>query len=112
MPFPRIQRPLWVAEQLEVALFEGLARRVSAAIRRITARRAREEPDEYGPIQMVRWLKKASVTVALVTAGISTVIAGFAKSPWISVLGLIIAVMSVLLIRSTLNTRARRRQTK
>ncbi|MCA1672457.1 MAG: hypothetical protein LC799_09715, partial [Actinobacteria bacterium] len=30
---PRIQRPLWVAEQLEVALFEGLAHRVSAAFR-------------------------------------------------------------------------------
>jgi len=30
---PRIQRPLWVAEQLEVALFEGLAHRVSAVIR-------------------------------------------------------------------------------
>lgn len=33
---PRIQRPLWVAEKLEVALFEGLAHRVSAAIRRLT----------------------------------------------------------------------------
>ena len=31
---PRIQRPLWVAEQLEVALFEGLGHRVSAAIYR------------------------------------------------------------------------------
>jgi hypothetical protein len=30
---PRIQRPLWVAEQLEVALFEGLPHRVSAVIR-------------------------------------------------------------------------------
>jgi hypothetical protein len=36
---PRIQRPLWVAEQLEVALFEGLGQRVSAAIRRLTRRR-------------------------------------------------------------------------
>jgi hypothetical protein len=27
----RIQRPLWVAEQLEVALFEGLPHRISAA---------------------------------------------------------------------------------
>lgn len=27
---PRIQRPLWVAEQLEVALFEGLGQRMSA----------------------------------------------------------------------------------
>ncbi|MDQ3274005.1 MAG: hypothetical protein M3Q39_02960 [Actinomycetota bacterium] len=36
---PRVQRPLWVAEQLEVALFEGLAHRVSAALRRLTGRR-------------------------------------------------------------------------
>lgn len=30
---PRIHRPLWVAEQLEVALFEGLAHRISTVIR-------------------------------------------------------------------------------
>ncbi|MGH3936558.1 MAG: hypothetical protein ACRDS1_16530 [Pseudonocardiaceae bacterium] len=42
---PRIQRPLWVAEQLEVALFEGLGHRVSAVIRR---RRARPPADECG----------------------------------------------------------------
>ena len=35
---PRIERPLWVAEQLEVALFEGLAHRVSTVIRRLTSR--------------------------------------------------------------------------
>jgi diguanylate cyclase (GGDEF)-like protein len=35
---PRIQRPLWVAQQLEVALFEGLGQRVSAAIRRLIGR--------------------------------------------------------------------------
>jgi hypothetical protein len=34
-----MQRPLWVAEQLEVALFEGLGYRVSAASRRLTGRR-------------------------------------------------------------------------
>lgn len=32
---PRIQRPCWVAQQLEVALFEGLGHRVSATIRRL-----------------------------------------------------------------------------
>jgi diguanylate cyclase (GGDEF)-like protein len=36
---PRIRRPLWVAQQLEVALFEGLGHRVSAAIRWLTGRR-------------------------------------------------------------------------
>lgn len=46
---PRSHRPLWVAEQLEVALFEGLARRVSAALRRLTGRRrARAQTDERG----------------------------------------------------------------
>lgn len=36
---PRIQRPLWVSEQLEVALFEGLPQRL-AAILRWSARRS------------------------------------------------------------------------
>ena len=44
---PRIQRPLWVAEQLEVALFEGLGHRMSTARGRRAhvraARRARAE---------------------------------------------------------------------
>ena len=29
---PRVGRPFWVAQQLEVALFEGLGHRVSATI--------------------------------------------------------------------------------
>ncbi len=46
---PRIQRPLWVAEQVEVALFEGLGQRVSAAIRWLTGRRrARTQTHERG----------------------------------------------------------------
>lgn len=36
---PRIQRPLWVAEQLEVALFEGLSHRLRAALRQLARRR-------------------------------------------------------------------------
>ncbi|MGH3868192.1 MAG: hypothetical protein ACRDQ4_19130 [Pseudonocardiaceae bacterium] len=44
---PRIQRPLWVTEQLEVALFEGLGHRISTARRRRAhvraARRAQAE---------------------------------------------------------------------
>lgn len=35
----RVQRPLWVAEQLEVALFEGLGHRISAALRKLSRRR-------------------------------------------------------------------------
>jgi hypothetical protein len=42
---PRIQRPLWVAQQLEVALFEGLTPRVSAAIRRRRDRRRTRRHD-------------------------------------------------------------------
>lgn len=38
---PRIERPLWVAEQLEVALSEGVGHRVSAAIRRRQTRKRR-----------------------------------------------------------------------
>lgn len=40
---PRIERPFWVAEQLEVALFEGLRDRARAWFRR---RRAPKEVDE------------------------------------------------------------------
>lgn len=46
---PRIQRPLWVAEQLEVALFEGLVHRVLVAIRWLTDwRRARAQTHGRG----------------------------------------------------------------
>lgn len=41
---PRIERPFWVAEQLEVALFEGLRGRVGAWFRR---RRRPKEIDEW-----------------------------------------------------------------
>jgi hypothetical protein len=42
----RIERPLWVAEQLETALFEGLGGRVSAGIRH----RPRRRPLVFGLI--------------------------------------------------------------
>jgi len=41
---PRIQRPVWVAQQLEVALFEGLGHRVSATIQRRRDRRRTRVP--------------------------------------------------------------------
>ena len=57
---PRIQRPLWVAEQLEVALFEGLGNRLSAARRRRAhvhvGRRAQARPAErpaQGPARFI-----------------------------------------------------------
>ncbi|MGH3686289.1 MAG: hypothetical protein ACRDRU_24255 [Pseudonocardiaceae bacterium] len=42
---PRVQRPLWVAQQLEVALFEGLGHRISVTLRR---RRARARSAQRG----------------------------------------------------------------
>lgn len=38
---PHIKRPLWVAEQLEVAVLDGLVPRVSAAFRGLRVRRLR-----------------------------------------------------------------------
>ena len=43
---PRIQRPLWVAEQLEVALFEGLRHRVRGRNSRGEPRAGSGEPPE------------------------------------------------------------------
>jgi hypothetical protein len=50
---PRIQRPLWVAEQLEVALFEGLPHRISATLRKLSHRyRGRAQ---HGPHRAKLW---------------------------------------------------------
>lgn len=48
---PRIERPLWVAEQIEVALFEGLPHR----LRKLRARRARHARPRrrWGPIRIL-----------------------------------------------------------
>lgn len=43
---PWIERPLWVAEQLEVALFDGLRHRISAALRQLSDRR--RAPEQTG----------------------------------------------------------------
>jgi hypothetical protein len=43
---PRIERPLWVAEQFEVALCEGLGQRL-----RVWRRLRRRIPEEQGPIR-------------------------------------------------------------
>lgn len=47
---PRIQRPLWVAQQLEVALFEGLGHRVSATIHRLRDQRRKSRRPEVPAI--------------------------------------------------------------
>ena len=62
---PRLQRPLWVAEQLEVALFEGLAHRASAAIRSLTRqRRARTQTDK-------RWARVGLMTRVAEVGGVA-----------------------------------------
>lgn len=48
---PRIERPFWVCEQLEVALFEGLAGRVAALITR--KRYSRRSAQELGRAHML-----------------------------------------------------------
>jgi len=63
---PRIYRPAWVTQQLEVALFEGLGQRVSAAIQRRRDQKSRRseipagradawggEPPASGPVTFV-----------------------------------------------------------
>jgi hypothetical protein len=52
---PRIKRPLWVAEQIEVALFEGLAHRVSAALRRFMGRHRTRRRTVWSDLTVDRW---------------------------------------------------------
>ncbi|HKR49790.1 MAG TPA: hypothetical protein VJT72_09470 [Pseudonocardiaceae bacterium] len=49
---PRIQRPLWVAEQLETALFEGVPHRL-AAVRQWATRPYRARAKVVGPVKIV-----------------------------------------------------------
>jgi hypothetical protein len=48
---PRIWRPLWVAQQLEVALFEGLGHRVSVTIRRLRNWHRKSRPAEVPTVR-------------------------------------------------------------
>ncbi|HET9255492.1 MAG TPA: hypothetical protein VFO16_09850 [Pseudonocardiaceae bacterium] len=53
---PRLQRPLWVAEQLETALFEGLPHRLTAVLRWAT--RPHRKPAKV--LGMLDWIRSAS----------------------------------------------------
>jgi hypothetical protein len=66
---PRSKQPLWVAQQLEVALFEGLANRVSAAIRRRTARR-RARPKTKKRVKAVFWTRQRWTIAGVVVVGV------------------------------------------
>jgi hypothetical protein len=72
---PRVQRPLWVAEQLEVALFEGLAHRLSA-VRRARQRRARAKIR-----RVMRLAVMAVVVPGLVPGLVSGLVVGFVVVP-------------------------------
>ena len=68
---PRVQRPMWVAEQLEVALFEGFAHRVSATIRSFARqRRVPAQTDKRGGLtRTVAWAVVGAVAMAVAMAG-------------------------------------------
>ena len=70
---PRVQRPMWVAEQLEVALFEGIAHRVSATIRSFARqRRVPAQTDKRGGLtRTVAWavVGAEAMAVAMTVAG-------------------------------------------
>jgi hypothetical protein len=59
----RIQRPLWVAEQLEAALFEGVPQRIRAVRRRLQARRRKITDEER--VRMLKELYQARKRMAL-----------------------------------------------
>jgi hypothetical protein len=97
---PRVQRPLWVAEQLEVALFEGLGHRVAAGIRWLTGlRRTRAQTDKRGvPLGLTFWAVLLAVlggatpmTFVLVTQSEDS------GGTWVSVLGAGLAIATALL---------------
>jgi hypothetical protein len=71
---PRVQRPMWVAEQLEVALFEGFAHRVSATIRSFARqRRVPAQTDKRGGLtRTVAWAMAWAMAVAMAGAGALT----------------------------------------
>lgn len=66
---PRLERPLWVAEQVETALFEGLGTRQQLRIQRRAAFRAAVAANpEY---RETRKLTRFSVSITLISASLS-----------------------------------------
>jgi hypothetical protein len=92
---PRIKRPLWVAEQLEVALFEGFGQRVSAAIRTVGERQVHNG----GSLRrLLRLSAVAAVVVSSLVASMWWLLAKGTRGAEIaSVLGLPIAILSLLM---------------
>ena len=80
---PRIQRPLWVAEQLEVALFEGLGHRVSAGIRQLGL--------GFWAVLLALLVGATPLTFVMVTQSVDR------TGTWVAVLGVGLAIASALL---------------
>ena len=122
---PRIQRPLWVAEQLEVALFEGLAHRASATIRLITRqRRARTQTDKrevrarlMTRVSMVgavgRIVSGIVLLVLAVVGNVGGIVSEAEAVAWVAVVVAVVVTVAegvaLRTVRRRLNTRARRR---
>ena len=105
---PRIQRPLWVAEQVEVALFEGLGQRVSAVIRKLSGlRRVRAQTDNRDiPLGLVFW----AVLLAVLAGATPMIFAWVTQSAnggatWVVALGASLTIATALLTMWTLRLR-------
>jgi hypothetical protein len=93
---PRVERPFWVCEQLEVALFEGLAGRLAALISRMRRGRRRRSSSgrPRGENAVSRYLgrrARARTQAAFALAGAGIVVgalrAGLAQTGGLSELG-------------------------
>jgi hypothetical protein len=96
---PRLERPIWVAEQLEVALAEGAAGRLARAWRRLApgrraAQRWRREKDNFLNARYTVGYSLATLSYLLVFVYIALLVPGIAKAiaciPW-AVLGVAMA---------------------
>ena len=100
---PRVQRPMWVAEQLEVALFEGIAHRVSATIRSFARqRRVPAQTDKRGGLTRTVAGAGAGALTGALTGAVAGAVAGAALVSIVSDRGKPTA-------RQRLSARARRR---
>jgi uncharacterized membrane protein len=96
---PRLERPVWVAEQLEVALAEGVAGRLARAWRRAApgrraARAWRREKDEFLDARYTVGYSLTSFVYVVGFVYIAVLAPGIAKAvaciPWLA-LGLVMA---------------------
>ena len=96
---PRLERPVWVAEQLEVALAEGVAGRLARVWRRLApgrrvAERWRREKDDFLNARYTIGYTLTAFSYFLVFVYIALLVPGIAKGiaciPW-AVLGAVMA---------------------